>query len=190
MEPSVFQKIMQETDRELWVVTGAAGPRRGGLIATYVSPASIVPTFPRVMLSLARHHLTFQLVENSLAFALHLLSEDQVPWVWHFGLQSGWDMDKLAGIPFHKGKTGSPLLEEAPAWLDCRVLSRLNTGDRTIFLAEVVDAGQVRPGPVLTLKKLWSLAPPDKKQRMEELKNRDMAVDRVSISDFQKIFGH
>src|SRR5262249_57546568 len=40
------------TDRELWLVTARAGERRGGLIATFASDASIGPEFPRVAVGL------------------------------------------------------------------------------------------------------------------------------------------
>ena len=38
------------------------------------------------------------------------------------------------------GPSGSPILGGAAGWLDCRVEARLETGDRTVYLAEVVDA--------------------------------------------------
>ena len=51
--------------RELWLVTAQAGGRRGGLIATFVNQASIVPEMPRVLVGLARQHHTWELVEAS-----------------------------------------------------------------------------------------------------------------------------
>ena len=65
---------------------------------------------------------------------MHLIDETQLDWVWRFGLQSGSDVDKLAGLQSHTGATGSPLLPEALAWFDCRVESRLDSGDRTVYL--------------------------------------------------------
>src|SRR5262245_22118856 len=125
-------------DRELWLVTAQAGGRRGGLIATHVSSASIVPEMPRMLLGLARQHFTWELVEASGAFALHLLGAHNLEWVWQFGLDSGRDHDKLAGFPVRVAVTGSPILEDAIGWLDCKVEQRLDGGDRTLYLAEVV----------------------------------------------------
>jgi hypothetical protein len=47
-----FSEIFEQLDRELWVVTARAGDRTSGLIATYVSRASLVPSLPRVTLAL------------------------------------------------------------------------------------------------------------------------------------------
>ena len=89
--------LFQRLDREIWVVTARAGDRRGGLIATFVNQASIVPESPRMIVGLAQQHYTWSLIEASGGFALHLLSVAQLDWVWRFGLQSGRDCDKLDG---------------------------------------------------------------------------------------------
>ena len=51
--------------------TAGAGADRGGLIATFVSQASIVPDLPRVLVGLGKRHHTRGLVEASGAFGLH-----------------------------------------------------------------------------------------------------------------------
>src|SRR5215831_15768169 len=105
VDPAAIANVFAQLDRELWLLTAAAGDRRGGLIATFVSQASIVPEMPRVLVGLARQHHTWGLVEAAGAFALHLLAEDQLDRVWRFGLESGRDGDKLAGLPVRVGAT-------------------------------------------------------------------------------------
>src|SRR5438874_504064 len=124
-------EILDRLDRELWLVTAQAVGRRGGLIATFVTSASIVPEMPRVLVGLARQHHTWGLVEESGALALHLLGVEHLDWVWRFGLQSGRDGDKFGGLAVETTPAGSPLLVDALAWLDCKVEARLETGDRT-----------------------------------------------------------
>jgi flavin reductase (DIM6/NTAB) family NADH-FMN oxidoreductase RutF len=186
MDTAVSAALFAQLDRELWLLTAAAEGRRGGLIATFVSQASLVPELPRVLVGVARQHHTWGLIEASGAFALHLLGEEHVAWVWRFGLHSGRDVDKLEGYPVTTAVTGSPLLEEAPGWLDCRVEARLDTGDRTVYLAEVVAARQSRCGPPLTLKRLLQLAPPDRLRELREQIRRDSAVDAAAIRAWRR----
>src|SRR5262249_13075184 len=143
--------------------------------------ASIVPELPRVLVGLARQHYTWELVEASNAFALHLLGEEHLDWVWRFGLRSGRAAGKLAGVAQRGCATGSPLLTEALGWLDCRVEARLDTGDRTVYLAEVVQAELFRPTPPLTLKRLLQLAPAEKLRELKEQMARASAVDAQAI---------
>jgi flavin reductase (DIM6/NTAB) family NADH-FMN oxidoreductase RutF len=183
-------QLLENGDRELWLVTARSGRRAGGLIATFVNAASIAPELPRVVVGLARSHLTWELVEASGKFALHLIAEDRIDWVWRFGLHSGHEIDKFAGLPWHAGKTGSPLLEGAFGWLDCRVESRMDTGDRTIYLAEVVAA--LSPGPVkpLTAKRMLELATPDQLQELKRQRAEDDAKDTEAIRSWRKACNH
>jgi len=181
MSLSQVPRIWAELDRTVWLVTARAGGASGGLIATFVNQASIAPECPRMLLGLSRQHHTWKLIEASSAFALHPVDEDHLDWVWRFGLQSGRNADKLHGLNFNVGTTGSPLLTEARCWLDCRVEARLNTGDRTVYLAEVVDACHRMGSPILTVQRLLQLAPADKLQLLNELHERDAVVDSQAI---------
>jgi len=184
--PPAASPIFDRLDRELWLITAQAGQRRGGLIATFVSRASLVPALPRVTVGLAKHHHTWELIEASGAFALHLIGEDQLEWVWRFGLRSGRDCDKLEGLAARSGVTGSPILNDALAWLDCRVEARLDTGDRTLYLAEAVDAQNVHSRPILTAKRLRELAPVDKLRELSESMARDIDIDAEAILKWRR----
>ena len=181
MDPTAAAALFAQTDRELWLVTAAAGPRQSGLIATFVCHASLPPELPRVLLAIAKHHQTWQLIEESGTFALHLIGEEQLDYVWRFGLASGRDQDKFSGLAVHRGATGSPLVPEALGWLDCRVEARFDTGDRTAYLAEVVESRLERRDPPLTMRRMLQLAPPDKLHELRRQREEDGAIDAAAI---------
>ena len=181
MNAAAILKLFRQVDREVWLVTAQTGGRRGGLMATCVSQASIVPDLPRVLVGLSRQHFTWELVEASNAFALHLLGDEQVDWVWRFGVQSGRDHDKFSGLNVQQSATGNPILTEALGWLDCRVEAKLDSGDRTVYLAEVLDGSLKGSHTPLTVKRLSQLAPQDKLQQMDDSRDRDAALDAPLI---------
>jgi flavin reductase (DIM6/NTAB) family NADH-FMN oxidoreductase RutF len=181
MDYTEIAALFADLDRELWLVTAAAGAQRGGLIATSVNQASIVPELPRVLVSVAHQHFTWQLIEQNGAFALHLLGDEHLPWVWRFGLRSGRQEDKLDGISTRDGMTGSPILSDALAWLEARVEGRLDTGDRTLFLGEIVDGQRRTQARPLTAARLLQLAPADKLQEMKRQMEEDRALDVAAI---------
>lgn len=177
-----YRAFERGLDRELWVVTAADGDQKGGLIATFVmSQASIATAVPRVLVGISRRHRTWELIESSGAFALHLLGEDRLDWVVRFGLQSGRTADKLAGLEHRAGRSGSPILAGAAGWLDCRVEARLETGDRTVYLAEVVDALGPRVNPLLTIQRMLRLVPEDVRARLADDLRRDADADAEAI---------
>src|SRR5262245_2983794 len=130
MDRTAAATLFAWLDQELWLVTAQAGDRRGALIATFVNQASLCTNYPRVVVGIAQQHHTWELIESSNAFALHLLGHDNMSWVAHFGMQSGRDVDKFASWKTDKALTGSPILEDAVGWLDCSIEAKLPAGDR------------------------------------------------------------
>lgn len=177
---------LNSLDRELWVVTANAGGRRGGLIATFVLGLSLIPDLPRVCLGLAQHHHTRALIEAADAFALHLIGERHLDWVWRFGLASGHEGDKFEGLATELGATGSPILRDALAWMDCQVEARCDTGDRTIYVGEVVDASPPPTAAHMTVAQMLRIAPADRLRRLEELVRRDREIDRLAIQAWRR----
>lgn len=168
-------------DPFLWVVTARFGEEQSGLIATFVQKASLVPDVPRMVAALAKHHYTWKLIENSQSFALHLIGETRLDWVGRFGLHSGRIDDKFNDLQTRSGTTGSPLLEEAILWMECRVETTLDTGDRTIYLAEVVDAGTGVDDKPLRLKRMLELLPENQQSEHRRMTANDIALDAAAI---------
>jgi flavin reductase (DIM6/NTAB) family NADH-FMN oxidoreductase RutF len=183
---SEARAVLARVDPVLWVVTARAGGHQSGLVATFVSEASIVPEAPRVVVGLARQHYTWGLVEASGALALHQLGESQLDWVWRFGLATGREVDKLAGLEWHPGVTGAPILAGAVGWLDCRVEERMDTGDRTVYLAAVEAGGGSGEGPVLTVRSVLAAAGPAERGRLQALLDQDIQTDRSAIQAWRQ----
>jgi flavin reductase (DIM6/NTAB) family NADH-FMN oxidoreductase RutF len=179
-------EIFDRLDRELWLITAKAGERRSGLIATYISRVSLVPGLPRVTVALAKHHFTHELIEQSGSFCMHLLGEEQLNWVWRFGIRSGRDVDKLEGLSTSITADGAPVISGSLGWLDCGVESRMDIGDRTIYLAEVLEAKCEGSAAPLTFKRLLELAPAEKLREMKLAMEPDIELDRQAILDWRR----
>ncbi len=180
-QPSVTDLFNQILDPPLWVLTAAHGADRGGLIATFVANASLVPDLPRILAGIARQHHTWSLLQAARCFALHLLDESRLDWVDRFGLRSGRDADKFLGLEWSPGTTGAPLLAAALVGLECRVESAMDTGDRTIYLAEVVRVGPLRAGRPLTVQRMLESLSPQQKAILRGQLHHDTLVDAEAI---------
>jgi flavin reductase (DIM6/NTAB) family NADH-FMN oxidoreductase RutF len=186
MDVDAFSEIFNRLDREIWLITARSGQQSSGLIATYVSRVSLVPSLPRVTIALAKHHFTRELIEASDAFCMHLIDETIIDWVWRFGIRTGREINKLAGLPTSTSVGGSPILSGALGWLDCRVEARMDTGDRTVYLAEVLEARSQRAATPLTFKRLLEVAPADKLREMKLAMEPDVELDRAAIYDWRQ----
>ena len=171
-----IQQVFDLVDREVWIVTAADGKRAGGLVATWVSAASIDPDHPTVVVGLAPNHFTTELVASSGAFTLHLLAQRHLDLVWRFALASGRDTDKLAGLAHRLGATGSPILEDCLAWLDCRAITRYDAGDRLFFWADVVDGHRRGGGAALREKDVIAAATPEQRAALVAARTADVST--------------
>jgi len=135
---NIFEQVFQLADRDIWIVTAAAGTRQSGMVATWVSQASIDGQRPVVLLGAAPNHFTTVLIEQSQRFVVHLLQQDQTATALNFATGSGRDRDKFATVQHQQRKQAPPVIEPCLAWLDCRVFARLETGDRTYYWADAI----------------------------------------------------
>jgi flavin reductase (DIM6/NTAB) family NADH-FMN oxidoreductase RutF len=186
MSVDAFSAIFDRLDRELWLITAQAGEQCSGLIASYVSRVSLVAELPRVTIAVAKHHFTHELIDASSAFCMHLVDEDTIDWVWRFGIPSGREADKFRGLAISTSVGGSPILTDASSWVDCRVEARMDTGDRTVYLAEVLDARIERTAAPLTLKRMLELAPRERRREMKLAMERDIELDRAAILEWRR----
>ena len=157
MEYSRIAPMMTHLWAPMAAVTSSWQGKHNAQIAVAISAASIVPDKPRVAIKIQKRNLTHDLIFNSGAFALNFLRSDQLELISAFGLVSGRDVDKLSGVPYRLGLSGSPVLERCWGYLDCRIVNTLDGGDLTCFLGDVLEGdmlsesgseSEVREGPL------------------------------------------
>ncbi|MFH0862257.1 MAG: flavin reductase family protein [Candidatus Altiarchaeota archaeon] len=128
------------------VVTVKAEGKINGMTAAWYTRVSFSP--PLVMVSVAPKRFTHGLIKKAGSFCINILAEDQLPLAKAFGSSSGRTTDKFKGVKYKAGKTGSPILEDTAAYLDCRLAHSYEAGDHTLFVGEVVDAGASEKRPL------------------------------------------
>jgi flavin reductase (DIM6/NTAB) family NADH-FMN oxidoreductase RutF len=127
----------------VYVVGVADGNRRNGFTAAWIMQVSFDP--PLVALAINPGHASYPLLRESGAFAVSVLEQGRLDLAEAFGTRSGRDVDKLAAVGWRAAESGAPVLEDAAAFFDCRVVSHHPAGDHEVVIARVVDGGVVAP---------------------------------------------
>jgi flavin reductase (DIM6/NTAB) family NADH-FMN oxidoreductase RutF len=148
-------------------VTSAFEGRHNGMIANSAQRASLVPTLPRISIYISKTNFTHDMVYRGGVFGVHLLRRDQWDVIWHLGLQSAREADKLASIAHHVGQTGCPLLADCITAWECRVINAMDAGAATFFLGDVVSTRSGPAGEVMTSDYFRANMPPDRKMQYE-----------------------
>ena len=122
------------------VVAARQGPLLAGMTANAIASISVDP--PIMMASIARRAETHGAIIGSHAFAISVLSRDQRAVADCFAQPTTADkLKRFCDAEWHEAETGSPILEGALAYFDCRLTARHDGGDHTVFLGEIVAAG-------------------------------------------------
>ena len=81
------------------------------------------------------------LIKSTQTFALSVLGKGQQAQAYAFFKPVQKDGDSLGGQPVRAGTTGAPILVDAPAFVECRLVDTVERGDHSLFVGEVVEAG-------------------------------------------------
>jgi flavin reductase (DIM6/NTAB) family NADH-FMN oxidoreductase RutF len=123
------------------VVTAVAGADRAGFTATSITSVSLDP--PLVSFCVGRHTSSWPTFDAARHFGVTILAADQEPVARRFAASG---VDRFAGISWHSGRDGVPLLGGALAWLTCQIEHRFPAGDHTLVLGRVLAAVSGRDG--------------------------------------------
>ena len=125
----------------LYVLGSAAGGRRNLMTLSWANQISTKPKL--VAVSVEEGAVTHALVHDGGGFSLNILDRGDRAIVRKFvkPLDDDGEPDSLAGFAVRTASTGSPILAEALAWLDCEVRHELRFASHTLFVGEVVDCG-------------------------------------------------
>ena len=122
------------------VVAARYGPLLAGMTANAIATISIDP--PLLLASVNRRSETHTAIVQSHAFAVSVLSDGQRAVADCFAQPTTADkLRRFCDAPWHEGETGSPILEGAIAYFDCRVTARHEGGTHSVFIGEIVAGG-------------------------------------------------
>lgn len=147
LDSDEFRRVMGHLVSGVTVVSawdpGADAPC--GLTANAVCSVSLDPLL--VLACVDRGADSHDGILAAGAFSISILAQDQERLSRRFShFESG---EKFDGVAFRRAETGSPVLDDALAWVDCRTWAEYPGGDHTIIVGEVVAAETREGGPLV-----------------------------------------
>jgi flavin reductase (DIM6/NTAB) family NADH-FMN oxidoreductase RutF len=126
--------------RQVVLVSAANKDRANVTAVEWITPVSEKP--PALAISLLNTSLTLELICASGEFVVAIPAEKMKDAVLLCGTTSGKFIDKFAEAALTQvkaRKVGAPLILEAAANIECRMLSYASAGERTLVTGEVVE---------------------------------------------------
>ena len=105
----------------------------------WVTQASFAP--PLVAVGVKADSGAHGIIKESGSFALNVLGKGQQGQAFTFFKSLEREGDTIGGEAFAAGATGAPVLANAPAFVECKLVDTVEKGDHSVFIGEVVEAG-------------------------------------------------
>lgn len=150
MDEAAKRALLRKVPHGLYVVTSGSCESAHGFTATWLTQTSFQP--PLIALGVRRDSAGCASIKAAGALCVNLVPKDRRDLAERFFQPRTASSDRFEELPFHAGAaTGSPVLDDALGYLECRVQHVLDHGDHSVVLAEVVGAGVLRDGDLLEL---------------------------------------
>jgi flavin reductase (DIM6/NTAB) family NADH-FMN oxidoreductase RutF len=136
------RRVLWRIPSGLFLLGSRAGTERNLMTCNWVTQLATAPKLVGVGVETDAH--TFRLVHEGRAFSVCFLARKDRSVVRRFVRPAAHDpgASTLSGLGYHDAPvTGSPVLDDAVGYLDCRVQREVDLGSHTLFIGEVVDAG-------------------------------------------------
>lgn len=132
------------------VVVGSksAAGEPNGMTANWVSQVSFDPRIFAVAIQDGAQ--TRQNIDETGVFSISILGEGSKDLSLKFTKKSASGDGRLEDEPVSYHGTGTPVLNAAVAWFECRVVDKTQPGDHVVFFGEVID-GAATEAPATTL---------------------------------------
>ena len=134
IDPKLFRQLLGCFPTGVAIITtDTAAGQPVGLTCNSFSSVSLEP--PLVLFSLRKASRLLDTFMEADRFAINILSQSQELLSGRFA--SSKIADKFEGVAWHRGPSGTPLIDDCLASFECRVHARHEAGDHVIFIGEV-----------------------------------------------------
>jgi flavin reductase (DIM6/NTAB) family NADH-FMN oxidoreductase RutF len=135
------RRVLWTMPSGLYVVGSRAGDRRNLMTLNWATQVSFEPKL--LGIGVEKTAVTHGLIADGGCFTVNTVSREDRAIVRKFTKPAELDAaaGTLNGFPFHEGRTGAPILDQAVAWIDCEVRQPVDCGGHTFFIGEIVDTG-------------------------------------------------
>lgn len=133
------KKAMYQLTYGLFILTAREGEKDNGCIVNTVAQVTTEPN--RITVAVNKKNYTHDMITRTGEFNVSILTEkSRFDTYKHWGFQSGADTDKLEAVEYQRADNGIVYIaSECNAYISAKVVSSVDLGTHTLFLADVTD---------------------------------------------------
>lgn len=145
------KSTMYKLSYGLFILTAQENGKDNGCIINTAIQVTSSPN--RISIAVNKDNYTHDMILNTSRFTVSILSQDASFELFkHFGFQSGKTTDKFENFSAcRRSSNGTMIVEDGTnAWISANVVSTVDLGTHTLFIADVVDGDVLSETPSAT----------------------------------------
>jgi flavin reductase (DIM6/NTAB) family NADH-FMN oxidoreductase RutF len=150
MDENAKKKALLMIPYGLFVLGAKHGDKQTVATVNWVTQSSFNP--PLVVVGIKKDSSAHEFVKQSKQFTLSVLATGQKSIATSFFKHVEPQAGKFGSFAFEPGRTGAPIISDAPAAVECEVVGFYELGDHSTVVGRVVEASLKKEADVLTLK--------------------------------------
>ena len=139
----IFRDVISNLMSGVSIISTQCGDERFGVTASSVTSLSMDPA--SILVCLNQRLAITDVISKTGVFAVSILGENHGELASQFATSHP---DKFRGTNLARGSLGNPLLADALAHLECRVIERKDFATHAIFIAQVESATSLNGTPL------------------------------------------
>jgi flavin reductase (DIM6/NTAB) family NADH-FMN oxidoreductase RutF len=127
--------------RHFLITCGEIGGKSNIIAISFCIPVSKEP--PLIACAIGKNAYSCKLIRMTEEFIINVPPEELKPQIYYCGYHSGSQVDKFkeTGLtPLPSRKLKAPIIGECVAHMECKVRKEIETGDKNLFIGEVIEA--------------------------------------------------
>ncbi len=127
--------------RHFLVTCGEIEVKSNIIAVSFCMPVSKEP--PLIACAIGKKSFSYELIKSNNEFIVNIPPAQLEPRIYYCGFHSGYQVDKFkeTGLtPQPARKVRAPIIAECLAHIECKVKQEIETGDKNLFIGEVIEA--------------------------------------------------
>lgn len=145
-------KILWSIPNVLCLVGSRSGDEWNAMTTSWVTQVAMEPLL--VAIGVDRKALTHRLIEEGQAFSINLWDRNDTRPFVKFSKPATKDGMTLNERAIREGTTGTPVFEEAVAYLECSLWQAIDCGSHTLYIGEIVECGFQNDGEDMPIARM------------------------------------
>ncbi|MDJ0679059.1 MAG: flavin reductase family protein [Xenococcaceae cyanobacterium MO_167.B52] len=151
LDEQAKKTMLRKIPHGLYICGVRDGEEMNGFTASWLMQSSFKP--PLVVNCVKQDSGSHAMIEKTKVFAISFLEEGQKELAKQFFQPKRRVGNKFEDVEFYEGAaTGCPIIKDSLGYIECKVVGKVDQGDHTVYVGEVIGSGIHREGKQLLLE--------------------------------------